>query len=218
MSRAAVEKELYYILGRITKDKTNIDAYKALFKGMSDKQFKEFFAKIKRGESKLAIFVPNQGDANMDLKTILEEGEKIGLKYFDKLVSTIDGMQVTSKQEAMLLLAPVRRLAQTLDAKISVSTDDTKTDALTGQVTGESKSASLGIPETRILADTGYEASATEIMTVRGGDDGAYSYLVASTTSTGGASLNGALSARTNVKSKHAVRTLLTGKHIGNNL
>lgn len=218
MSRASVESELYSILDRVTQSKDNSTRYKEVFSKMSDKDFKLFFEQIGRGERKLIVFFPHYDTARMEMSVVIKEAEKIGLDFFDTLEATVDGISVTSAQEAMRLLVPIRRLAQTLDAKISVADDDGKIDAMTGQVTSDSKAASISAVELSVLTDIGLSKSAAEVATVRGGDGGAYAYLKAATASTGRASLLGAMEYRTGVGSKKAVRVLLMGRHIGTNL
>lgn len=218
MNRKAIENELYAILDRVTQSTDNSTRYKQVFKSMSDEEFKQYFTDIKEDRRKLPIFFPHHGSSKMEMAVVVDEAKRLGLDFFDTLEGEIDGVSVTSMQEAMILLVPVRRLAQTLDAKISLADDDARTDALTGQVVSSSKAASISAVELSVLNDIGLSRTAAEAATVRGGDAGAYTYLKASTAATGSASLQGALDYRTGVGSKKAVRVLLLGKHIGTNL
>lgn len=218
MSRQQVETELYDILDKITFSKDNSNRYRELFKSMTDSDFHAFFKDIKLGKRKLPVFIPNHGSARMDFPTIIEVGESLGLKYYGRLINEIDGIEFKSHQEALVLMAPVRRLAQTLDAKISLPDNDHKVDAITGQVTSEAKAASISAIELVVLSDIGLMNTATESATVRGGDAGSYAYLKASTVATGQASLAEAMNYRTGVMSKNAVKLLLMCKHIKSNL
>lgn len=218
MSRQQVETELYAILDKITFTKHNSNKYKEVFKAMSDKEFTSFFKDIKDGKRKLPIFIPPHSETRMDFKTVVALGEKMGLNFYGRLIDTVDGVEYVSDQEVMVLKSTIRRLAQTLDAKMSVSESDSKVDALTGQVTSSDKAASISAVELSVLADTGLSAVATELAVVRGGDAGAYAYMKASTAVTGQNSLSTAMDYRTGVGSKRAVVMLLRGKHIATNL
>lgn len=218
MSRAQVEAELYATLDKITFTKHNSSKYREVFSKMSDKEFINFFKDIKHGIRKLPIFIPPHSDTKMDFKTVLAAAEKIGLPFYGRIVNNIDGVDFVSDQEVMVLKSTIRRLAQTLDAKLSVSESDSKIDAITGQVTSGDKAGSISAVEISVLADTGLGAVATELAVVRGGDAGAYAYMKASTTATGTSSLATAMDYRTGVGSKRAVTMLLRGKHITTNL
>jgi hypothetical protein len=218
MSRETIEKELYSLLDEITFDTSNSDRYKALFKGMSLDEFRKFFAAIGRGEKKLPIFIPPHGKARMDFTTIVKVGERLGLNFYGRIIEEVDGVKFVSKNEALVLKTHIRRLAQTLDAKISVSEGDSKIDALSGQVTSGAKAASISAVELSVLVDGGMTKTAAELATVRGGDSGAYAYLKGSTSNTGTASLGVSMRYRTGVGSKRAVKMLLMAKHIGTNL
>ena len=218
MSRAQVEAELYSVLDEITFSKDNSNRYRDVFAKMSDKEFLQFFKDIKEGTRKLPVFIPPHGAARMDFKTVVAVGERMGLHFYGHIIEEIDGVPFVSHQEAMVLKTHVRRLAQTLDAKLSVSDSDSVVDALTGQVTGGDKAASISAVELSVLVDGGLSATATELATVRGGDAGAYGYLKASTVASGQSSLRTAMEYRTGVGSKRAVKMLMLGKHLSINL
>ena len=218
MSRDTVEKELYALLDEITSDTGNSDRYRALFKTMDLDTFRKFFAAIGRGEKKLPIFIPPHGKAKMDFEKIVAVGERLGLHFYGKLIEEVDGMKFVSDNEALILKTHIRRLAQTLDAKISVADGDSKIDAMSGQVTSGAKAASISAVELSVLVDGGLTKTSAELATVRGGDSGAYAYLKGSTSNTGRASLNVAMGYRTGVGSKKAVKMLLMAKHISTNL
>jgi hypothetical protein len=218
MSRQAVEEELYKILDEITFDTGNSTRYREAFKTMDTAQFMSFFRDIKAGKRKLPIFIPPHGKAKMDFATVVKVGERMGLQFYGKIIEEVDGNKFTSFHEALILKTHVRRLAQTLDAKISVADGDSKIDAMSGQVTSGAKAASISAVELSVLVDNGLTKTSAELATVRGGDSGAYAYLKAATSNTGGASLNVAMEYRTGVGSKRAIKMLLMAKHIGTNL
>jgi hypothetical protein len=218
MSRQQIEAELYTTLDEITFTKHNSARYKDAFSKMSDKEFTAFFKDIKAGTRKLPVFIPPHSDTRMDFKAVLAVGERLGLNFYGHIIDTIDGVEFVSDQQVLVLKSTIRRLAQTLDAKLSVSESDSRVDAITGQVTSSDKAGSISAVEVSVLADTGLGAAATELAVVRGGDAGAYAYAKASTAATGQNSLVTAMEYRTGVGSKRAVTMLLRGKHITTNL
>lgn len=215
--RKAIEQELYKVLDRITFSTDNSDRYKAVFAKMSDKEFNQFFKDIKDGKRKLALFIPHLGKSKMDVPTIMKVAGEYGLDYFGYISQEVDGIKVRSDQRVMVLKTPLKRVAQTVDAKTSVS-EGSRLDSMTGQVTGDSKSASISAVELSVLADIGLERVATELAVVAGGDLGSYNYVTASTLMMGKCSLFTAMDYRTGVGSRQAVAMLLAGKHIGINL
>lgn len=218
MSRTSVETELYSVLDKITQSNENSERYKSVFANMSDQEFRAFFKEIEEGKRKLCIYIPNHGKSSMDFSTIIREGEKLGCKFYGHIVDEIDGVITRSSQEVMVLKSPIRRLAQSLDAKISLPAGDSKVDAITGQVAGDDRAASISSIELSVLTDIGLTKTSTELATVRGGDAGAYSYLKAATVNTGMASLASAMDYRTGVGARQATKVLLLGKHIKTNL
>lgn len=218
MSRQAVEAELYSILDEITFDTGNSIRYKDAFKKMDNAQFASFFRDIKAGTRKLPIFIPPHGKAKMDFATIVKVGERMGLQFYGRILEEVGGSKFESLHEALILKTHVRRLAQTLDAKISVAEGDSKIDAMSGQVTSGAKAASISAVELSVLVDGGLTKTSAELATVRGGDSGAYAYLKAATSNTGSASLGTSMEYRTGVGSKRAIKMLLMAKHIGTNL
>lgn len=171
-NRAGFTKKVLDGIWAITRSKENVEFNKAFLEGMSDAIFDDFAAALRREEKRLSIVVPNFTKNLPTVEEIMAVAEKLGHNFFEKLyVEGKDGLPTyLTPVEFLILMVPARRASQLLTKKVSAPPHTKVRDAMTGQVTGESKGARLSAPEVQLLTAMGAEASAIEGMKYRGGD------------------------------------------------
>jgi hypothetical protein len=219
--RAVTEKFILEHIHSLTpKSTANRDLYAERFKRMSDEQFGAFIKRLESEDEVLTIIAPNHSDAELSLDNNLQVADKIGHKFFTKvLISGQEDMpDHFTPVEYMVLDLPIRRLSQTSDKKIRVPKSNKVIDALTGQVTGESKGAAISGPEMQVLSAMGLKAPLIEGMKHRGGDKQGRVALQAFITKYGRANLETLSRYQSGVVSTDSVRTYLTGAHLKNSL
>jgi len=174
--REAAEKYIIKHIGLLThNDQRNMNLYIDLFKGMSDKQFHEFMMKLRDKKITLSVIVPNGGGVKVTVANNFKIAKKIGLEFFQRLKVSANGdiPAYTTPNKYLVYYLPVRRAAQLLSKKISIPVNSSTIDALTGQVTGKSQSSKITLPETQILLGMDMDNTVSELLKIRGGDEGA---------------------------------------------
>jgi len=200
-------------VGEIDPSGHNVGLYKKKFAYMSDEDFDQFIDAIEAGKLDLCIVAPNLSDVHLDVGRNLEIGQKLGHKFFERVwMPAEDGHPAwLTPKEYLLLVLPKRRQAQHLEKKISVPQDNNSVDDMTGQVTGASKGSKISYPELQVMMAMGLEQSATELMKVRGGDEGAFNASNTMIQRTGEVSMKAISPYATGVKANQALEVLLTG-------
>lgn len=173
--RKRVEELILSTIKELVTGNENVNLYKELFASMNDKEFHSFMLDIKSGKKTLCVIIPNGSNIKVDINNNIKIAKKLGFNFFQKLVmSGHDELpDNVTPNEYLIIKLPIKRAAQLLSKKISVPDDDKSVDTLTGQVTGKSRSSKLTLPEVQILAGLGLKNSIQEMMTLRGGDQGA---------------------------------------------
>lgn len=174
--RAAVESLILKYIDKIVTGKENTKLYQDLFASMNDKQFDIFMNKLKNKEINLSIIIPN-GDNRfkVDLNNLMKLGKELGYDFFQHLNygPSEDRPGFKTPNKHMVLALPIRRASQLVSKKISIPTDTSSIDTLSGQVTNSSKGSKITNPEIQILLGLGLKDSLTELLKIRGGDLGA---------------------------------------------
>ena len=174
--RAAVESLILKYIDKIVTGKENTKLYQDLFASMNDKEFDIFMNKLKNKEINLSIIIPN-GDNRfkVDLNNLMKLGKELGYDFFQHLNygPNEDRPGFKTPNKHMVLALPVRRASQLVSKKISIPTDTSSIDTLSGQVTNSSKGSKITNPEIQILLGLGLKDSLTELLKIRGGDLGA---------------------------------------------
>ena len=212
-NRKIAEDFIISVIDRITGHKENVQMYKDKFAKMSDKDFEQFINDLESEKVRLSIVEPNFSDKPLvSNEEIMKVGEECGYNFFPRLwVEGKDDMPAYLTPVSYLtLLTTVRRASQSLTKKISVPPHTRVRDLLTGQVTGESKGATVSGPENQMLAGMGATDSAVEMMKSRGGDQRAEAALIAILSKTGRASQAVVNQFSSGVHSGVALRTFLT--------
>lgn len=187
---------------------------------MSDKDFHQLMVDARDGKWTLPIYAENMTDQEINKDTALDVAEALGLELVQRLVLKDPDTDefYTTPEKFLVVDLPVRRLVQHLDKKKSFPENSKKIDHLSGQVTGESKGASMSAPEIVLLKDKGFDNSITELIKVRGGDETAYRSMFTSVKNTGGFSLGPIEDAGSNVKANETLSAILFAMHLDNNL
>ena len=108
-------------------------------------------------------------------------------------------------------------MQQFLDKKLSVAESDTQIDGLTGQITGKDDPASITGPEIRVMHARGLDNTLKEMISVRGGNIGAYGDFKHQLEETGDASL-GDIQTDSVSRTAMVTQVILESMHLDNNL
>ena len=219
-NRKKAEEYIFKYISKLDSSGHNLKLYKDKFKLMSNKDFDEMMTKIRNGEYVLPIFSPNKGDVKLSSKTAIKVAKELGHEFFERLWLTdnVTGETYLTPIKYLVVDLPLRRQQQLLIKKMSIPSVDMTMDALTNQVTGDSKGASLSFPELQVLAASGMHKSIEEMIKVRGGDITAYNQFRHSIINTGSGTLENAGKTEGRVKSTETLSNLLKGMHLDNNL
>lgn len=217
--KAATEVILKWLEEMIPGGKI-VEDQRRMLEALSDEDFDKMIEGFESGEETVRIAVPNLGEDKLDTNRLLATCEKIGLEPFQHLWLTDakSGVEFRTNEKYLVVHLPLRRQQQALVKKISIPDSSRHIDEMTGQVTGDSKGASLSAPEIQILRSQELDPMILEFIKVRGGDEKALRAAKRQIIETGTASLANLLGAGTSVKSTTTLSILLTGMHLQNNL
>ena len=218
--RKAVEDFIITYINKLIPNKSNEPIYRKFFDNLSDNDFKQFIQDLKDGTKFLVVFDPNFSKNGLDLKNNLKIAKELGIKFFQKLwfPATKESPKYLTPIPYMVLDLPVRRQSQLLTKKMSVPEDNNTVDLFTGQPAGESKGAKISYSELQVISAMGLDASAVELIKMRGGDVNGYRALNMSLKKLGHVDLNVINQYSSGVESTRLLRSLLTGCHLKNNL
>lgn len=198
----------------------NYENLKNIYSKMSDEQFLEMATAIRDGLAHTPMIYDHETDNYLNMEKIEAFGKKtLGIKYRQRIryKDKRTGEYSWSNTPRWVLHVPVRRLIQSIENKISVSTSK-QVNAATNQPVGDNKSASISGPESLILSGQGFDAALNEFMVVRGGDLKAKHAMEQSIRQSGGASLNTVMVYGEGAKAVATVSHQLTAMHWRNNL
>lgn len=208
-----------------------VQAYEKFIMGLSDKQFEEWILALENGVldfpepnkpvAGINIIVPNgSGHGQLDVGRNLKLAKKMGHEFFEQiwLTNPTTGRTTLSNRRYLCMHLPIRRQAQTLDHKISVSNGDSQVDDLTGQVTGDAKGAAISYPEVQMLESQGLVHTINELTKTRGGDEEAWRMMKRNLIDTGNFSTEILDRMDTRAKVNKAFYNILSGMHIKNNV
>jgi len=213
-TRKQIINELLTIFNIADKTGENGKRYKQMLTAMTDVEFGTFMIGLKDDtpDDRLWYSTQNMTQNIIDIDDMLSAAEYLGLEVFEHLWITdeITGERFKTPQKYIIVEIPVRRAQQYHDHKISVPSDDRKIDNLSGQVTGDSRSANITSPEMLALIQRNLPNTALELVKVRGGDTEAYDEFSRSCYETGTGSLEG-LSPHSRSRSSVTVQMYLLG-------
>lgn len=173
-NRKAAEKVILADLALYdnSPSKENVKNYAEYFASMSDAEFDAFIDRLDKQTEYIQMKVPNFQGKDLTFEEILEIGDKVGYKFFERiwLTDRATGITTLSTHEYMILVLPLRRQSQSLMGKMSTAEDNSHIDTLTDQPTGESKTSSLSFVETQVVSNQGIRKPLEEFLRVRGGN------------------------------------------------
>lgn len=219
-NRKAAEAYMLDFMKRFDKTGRNYENLKAIYASMSDERFLEMAIAIRDKKANTPFIYDHTTESTLDLEYIALFGEReFGIKFRQRIryKNKQTGEYHWSNSVRWILDVPIRRLIQSIENKISVSTSK-QVNAATNQPVGDNKSASISGPESLILIGQGFEAAVNEFMVVRGGDLRAKNALDQSIRQSGGASLDAIMMYGEGAKAVSTVSHQLTAAHWRNNL
>lgn len=171
--RKEIEQYIIDSVHKIAPDGHNKKLYEELFSKMNNNEFHDFMLKLKNKEINIAIIAP-PGENTLSVERNLKLAKEFGVKFFQRITygPSADVPKYTTDIPYMVCDYPFRRARQTLSKGLSVTKNSVQKDMLTGQVTGDSKSAKLTLPEAQIVSGMNMDATLRELMKIRGGDMG----------------------------------------------
>lgn len=192
----------------------------AQLEALSDKQFDAFVGAVEAKQAHLPIMMTNLVGNKITTENNLKIAPKFGVELFQrvKLYDDQIGRFYWTNHKYLVGYAPVRRMIEMLESKISLPDDHKHIDDYSDQPTGVSKGSSISAPEAQLLRGEGYRAAVTEFVGPRGGDTPALRALEQSIHSTGGASLTHVLDMGEGAKINYTVSAILAGMHYDNNM
>ncbi len=192
----------------------------AVLNAMSDEQFDQYMAALESGDEIVSIAIPNLGTDKLEMERLLDVGAKFGHEFFEQiwLTDAKTGLTYLTPEKYLVIMLPLRRQQQALVKKISIPDSNKHVDEMTGQVTGDSKGASLSGPEIQVLRALGLDKVLLEGIKVRGGDEKAFRFVNRQIIETGEANIDTVLAAGTRVKGTITLSDLMTAMHLRNNL
>jgi hypothetical protein len=219
-NRKAAEELIVDMVSKIDESGFNADLYKKKFAAMSDADFDAMIEGLEKGTVNLVFVAPNFGNVKIDVEKNLDLAQELGFNFFERINLPQQGdiPAYLTPIPYLVVRVPVRRQAQLLEKKISIPDSTAVTDDLTGQVTGSSKGSKISYPEVQVLAAAGLDNMLTELLKVRGGDEGAFNAFSTMISRSGEATLNSVEKFSTGVQAQAALSVLLRGMMINSTL
>lgn len=201
------------------KNGYNSTRYRQYFKSMSDAQFVAFMKRIDTDDAnpdsstrERLFFELNQSTktGSPTLSKIVSLAKKYGVKlnehvFFPHKNPEHPDRPMVTRTPIPVLLIPVRCLQQMLPKKNAASSNTDSVNQYTGQVTGESKAASLNDTQTASLATTGEFNVIKEFLGPRADDHVSKQQMLRSIENSGKVALS---ELNIETKNKRAVNTL----------
>jgi len=219
-NRKKAEAFALKLIDAIDPGNENVAHYKELFASMDDKAFAELVESFSTGDAMLGYTHPNLNKNKITVSNNIKLAERLGYKMFDYAFLTDPDIGVTAKTLKPVLITNmyIRRQAQTLEHKNSVTTDDRHLDQMTDQPTGPSKGASITAPELPIGHAQRWDAILTEVVNYRGGNARAYNISKHLAIRTGEISQTAIKQFPSANKSISSLSSFLFAAHVDNNL
>lgn len=219
-NRAAAEHEILTLIEEMCPGSENTQLYRDKFASMDDVQFAQFIEDLDTGKVNLAIVSPNFAPNTLNTARNLAIAERLGHRFWQRIyMPAKDGKPAYLTPVPYLVVdLPLRRQSQLLDKKISIPDHNNSVDNFTGQVTGESKGSRMSFPEIQVLRARGLDATLTEFLKYRGGDERGFIALNAMMNRTGGASQRAIEPFSGKVRSTQTLKSFLNGMHLKSTL
>ena len=176
--RIIAEKKIYELMNTLDSTGYNTNAYRDMFSKMSNAEFTKYMEDLRdKPDVNLYFEISSLDDKNgyPNMKKIIGIAKKFNVPLTEYVMfphtnpDDLDNPSVSATKLPVLVI-PIRRLQQFLSKKNKSSADIHQTNLITGQVIGESKSASLNDTQTIALVTTGQLNSVTEFLGPRADD------------------------------------------------
>lgn len=224
--RKELENDIINGIFEINKSEMNKQRYIEFFKSLNNKEFEQFIIDLELGVEELPIEVPTSYNKDaVDGEITLENNRRVAKKWgvsFDQVDIFVEGEEGMPNYKipvkGSVVVLPIAVTAQLLMKKASVAYDSKSMDYSTGQVTNQSVSAKITIPEMRGLNSLGLKNTLVELAVVRGGDLGARNVFNKSLVEQGSGKVRFAKNFSTGVESKKTLKNMLIAAQIKSNL
>lgn len=198
----------------------NTDIRRKELEELSDEQFDQLMQTYASGKDRLPLIAPNFGKVNLDVERNIDLAkEHFNHSFFQQIVhhsQDPDTPSYVGEPKYLVMEMPYRRTMQLLVEGISVASHNNSIDQRTGAVTGASAAAKFSGPEGAVVQSMGMMNTFRELMSVRGGDQGAFRAMEVSIQRTGEASLEEVAEFGTGRESVATLSNYLTAMHIAN--
>lgn len=198
----------------------NKEMYEKLFQSMNDEDFENYMATVaERGY--LDIIVPTLTEHKLSTERNIKIARKMGHEFFERVwrkENDPNKPSYLSNVKYMIIKLPVRRQSQHSIKGISTAEDNKRLDQISGQPTGDSKSARISYPEAQLLNGMNFPVSLVELLKMRGGDIGMFNAMKSMASKTGAISMASIADRATGVESTKTLHTFLTCAHLRNTL
>lgn len=169
------KKRQDFILEKVQRIAPGVDQtsfYKQFFETLSDKQFDEWVEKLYKQEAYLIVVSPNLSEGGIDYERNIQYGKELGLEMLQQIwiEDPESGRTYLTPEKFLVCDCPLRRASQMIVKKASIPTSMNVVDSQSGQPTGDSKGAQVSLTELNLLAASGLDDSALELIKFRGGD------------------------------------------------
>lgn len=161
---------------KIAPKSGNAERLTAQLEALSDKEFHALMEDFRDGKDYYQLIVPNGRSAVLDHMRNIDLAKELDFSFFERVWMTNErtGRRVLTNKDVLILTLPLRLMKQTLFKKINLAADDKHIDALTQQVTSDSKGSSFSLPQTHVLIRIGLRSSLKELLSLRGGNPEAH--------------------------------------------
>jgi hypothetical protein len=211
-NRKAFENYVLKYVERIAPRSSNVKLLTNIYRSMSDAEFESYVANLEAEREFICMTIPNFIDAGVSVTNNLAIAEEIGHEFFEQI--WIEGQEDEPTHLTpipyMVVDFPLKRASQLLTKKISVPENNKIVDTLSGQPTGDSKGAKISYPELQVSAAMGLDATMTELMKYRGGDNKGMNAYNAMLSKLGTASMDKLSNYASGVESTKTLKTFLT--------
>lgn len=215
-ARQEAEKEIISIMEELDKDKNgfNVQYWKNKLKKMSNAQFHDFMQALATDINTNLYFqlnTLNKGAKDPEIEEVLEYAKKRKIEMEEYIIMPDENrdnpdMPAVTKNKQLVFIVPVRKHQQMKEKKNKMSSNSSKINPMTGQVTNESKAARFSDNEMFSLNATNQTNTIKEFLGPRGDDPVAFSQMLKQISTYGRFSLK---DLKTKTTNKQSIRTMM---------
>jgi hypothetical protein len=216
--RQKIVEKVYKVLKTLMPNGDDAEQWKTRITAMSLTQFNAYMTRMLEGKDDITINAPPFGNV-LRMENVLAAAKLTKTKLFHRVwfESPATGRRVLSNEYLPIVELHCRRVQQFIDKKLAIPDDDTHIDAMTGQVTSNSRALGLSHPEIQVLQAIGLDDTLSELVRVRGGDMHAYEAFIEQLENQGEADIN-LIDGSTRARVSSTVGSLMRGMGLRHNL